>query len=150
MKSGFCPKCESNEVRIYKHSSDFGELKNLTTSDYCCMECGYIETYLAKVSLDFISALKNRFAMQAEKTIVNINDEEFGMKSGICSKCSSNEVRVFSNRSTMLGNTKRVYVDDYCCTDCGFSESYIRKLSLDNILLDEGTDDKKKKKRDSL
>jgi predicted nucleic-acid-binding Zn-ribbon protein len=76
------------------------------------MECGYIETYLAKVSFEFIDALKKRFPIQEEKAIVklnivNPNDEELGMKSGTCSKCGSNGVRIFTNRSKILGNIKK-------------------------------------------
>lgn len=66
------------------------------------------------------------------------------MKSGLCPKCESNEVRVFTNRSTTLGNTKRVYVDDYCCMNCGYTESFVRNLSLDNI---QQSDAKKKKRK---
>lgn len=71
------------------------------------------------------------------------------MKSGFCPKCGSNEVRIFPKRSTMLGSNQKVYVDDYCCMNCGYTETYTQELSV-KMLQQGKANDKKKKKRDSL
>jgi predicted nucleic-acid-binding Zn-ribbon protein len=55
------------------------------------------------------------------------------IKSGFCPKCGSTEVKIFTNRSTTLGSMARVYVDDYCCMNCGYTETYTQNLSLKKI-----------------
>lgn len=55
MKSGFCPKCESNEVKRYSRTAELQKfMQNAVTvsvTDYVCFNCGYMESYASNTDL---------------------------------------------------------------------------------------------------
>lgn len=54
MKSGTCPKCGSTEVYMkngglqqgYVIAFGFANTRSVTTDDYICLNCGYLEQYI--------------------------------------------------------------------------------------------------------
>lgn len=57
------------------------------------------------------------------------------MKSGFCSKCGSNEVKIYQRIRKDIDVSSRedrllLYVEDYICVDCGFTEQYYSESSL--------------------
>jgi predicted nucleic-acid-binding Zn-ribbon protein len=80
MKSGVCPKCGSMEVRDGSGESWLGDKNVLRVTfwmkarlqHYVCVECGYIETYVAeprdldRIAWEWPPANKKRDASSAE------------------------------------------------------------------------------------
>lgn len=49
MKSGFCPKCESNEIFVDESTTEqTHRMGDLTFQIYICLNCGYSEQYLTE------------------------------------------------------------------------------------------------------
>lgn len=59
MKSGFCPKCGSNEVKVFDKVHKVVSDKTVLVDDYVCMDCGYTEAYVRKYSLYLLDTQQN-------------------------------------------------------------------------------------------
>lgn len=53
------------------------------------------------------------------------------MKSGFSTKCGSNEVKIHQRIRKDMEFSYRVYVEDYICFECGFTEQYYLESSLE-------------------
>lgn len=68
MKSGFCPKCGSNEVRHFSHvNAPISIDLHANFENYLCFNCGYSERYVLKSSIRSLKVLDERAKQEKVK-----------------------------------------------------------------------------------
>jgi predicted nucleic-acid-binding Zn-ribbon protein len=79
MKSGFCPKCGSNEIHRYTHSLELSKLMQMevkvSVTDYICFDCGYMESYLSSADIQHLMRQEDKSTSSKNKKPKRKNDE---------------------------------------------------------------------------